>query len=342
MSPLIDQFDAALVDLDGVIYLGAKPVPGAPAALADLRRRGVPIGFVTNNAARPRAEVAAHLQTLGIEAGAGDIVTSAQSVAAVMANMLPASSPVLVVGTQALRDEVANRGFRLVDDWRNGPVAVVQGLDPSVSWERLTAAAHAIQRGARWFATNLDINRPTDLGLEPGTGAQVAVVSTCVDAGLRPEVSGKPYPPLLTETMRRLDASRPIFVGDRLDTDVQGAHNVGISSLWVCTGSHTAHDLLHAGQTQRPSYIGFDVQALLRPPRVAQLHDGRAVCREQTVEVRGGKVQLLGSVPADREAQLDVLWALVNLAWQTHLDQGADELIRELDQLPSGTGSLSG
>ncbi len=268
MSDVIDGHDAALFDLDGVVYLGPAAVPGAAEGLSALRRRGVHVGFVTNNAARPPEVVVAQLQRLGVQADVSDVVTSAQAVARLAACELPAGGLVLVAGTQALADELRAVGLRVTADWRDHPDAVVQGYDPQMPWQTLNDASHAIQRGARWFTSNSDITRPTDLGLEPGAGAQIAAVRVCVD--VEPLEAGKPHPPLLRETIRRLDAHHPIFVGDRLDTDIAGAQAVGIDSLLVLSGAHGPKDLVTAPPEARPTHLGLDLRALLHPAR--QVH----------------------------------------------------------------------
>ena len=116
------------------------------------------------------------------------------------------------------------------------PVAVIQGYGFNLAWQELNEAAIAIQRGAHWVATNIDPTRPTDRGLVPGNGAAVAAVKMAVRA--EPEVAGKPYRPLLDDTVERLGAHHPLFVGDRLDTDIAGAVNAGLDSMFVLSGSH--------------------------------------------------------------------------------------------------------
>lgn len=310
---LVDAYDAALFDLDGVVYLGPKAVPGAPEGLAELRQRGTHIGFVTNNAARPPQVVVDQLVGLGVEANLADVVTSAQAGARMLAEQLPADSLVYVCGSDALADEVRAVGMRTTREWRDQPAAVIQGYDPNISWSTLDGACHAIQRGAQWFATNSDLNRPTDLGAVPGAGAQINVVKSSVSG--EPVEAGKPCPPLLRETVRRLGANHPIFVGDRIDTDIMGAVNVGMDSLLVFTGAHGKHDLAVVEPNGRPTYIGPDLRALLSEPRAASW-DGE-VCRvgAVTASVRDG-VAAIDAVPSDVEGQFDATWALLQVLWR--------------------------
>ena len=261
---LVDGYDAVLFDLDGVIYLGPVAVAGAAEGIAALRARGTRLGFVTNNAARPPAVVAEHLVELGIPASAEDVITSAQAGADLVLARFGAGAKVLIVGGEGVADAIAEAGLIGVWSADDAPVAVLQGYGFELTWQQLNEAAIAIQRGAHWVATNTDPTRPTERGLVPGNGAAVAAVAMAVPAV--PEVAGKPYRPLLDDTVARIGARRPIFVGDRLDTDVAGARNAGLDSLLVLSGSHGPDDLLRAGPGDRPTHIGQDLRALLDPP----------------------------------------------------------------------------
>lgn len=312
MAAIIDAYDAALFDLDGVVYLGPAPVPGAADGLKRLRDRGVRIGFVTNNAARPPETVAEHLRELGIEAETDDVVTSAQAGARLLAERFGPGARVLVVGGTGVWVALAESGLVGVRSADDGPVAVIQGYGADLTWEQLNEAAIAIQRGAYWLATNTDPTRPTDRGIVPGNGAAVAAVRTAV--AVEPEVAGKPYPPLITETLRRLGAERAIFVGDRFDTDIAGAVNVGLDSLFVLSGSCGVADLLAAGPGERPTHLGFDLNALLDPPRIVDQDDDRATCGRITARLRDGAITL-ETPPGDPAEELDALTALATLAW---------------------------
>lgn len=330
MNRFIDAYDAALFDLDGVVYLGPEPVPGSPESLAELGATGVRVGFVTNNAGRSADAVVDHLNQLGISCRADDVVTSSQAIAQLMASELPVGAKVLVCGAQALVDEITAVGLRIAGDHTDEPVAVVQGYDPQLCWPRLDDACFAIQRGARWFGTNTDINRPTHLGMVPGAGAQIAAVRVAVDAEIT--VAGKPYPPLLLETIKRMSAQHPVFVGDRLDTDIEGAHNVGIDSFMVFTGAHGKWDLANAIAQQRPTAIGYDLRGLLQPRRIARWADNAAVCGQARAETSAGQVMLTGPL-ATLSEQLDALWAIVQLTWRDDsLD--ATAALEMLTQLP--------
>lgn len=310
---LIDGYQAVFFDLDGVVYLGPNAVDGAVAGIADLDALGVRIAYVTNNAARPPETVAAHLQSLGINCSAKDIVTSAQASVRMLAEDLPVGTKILVAGTEYLADEVRNRGFQVVYNAEDAPFAVLQGYDPTMTEPRLDEAAYALQNGAVWYATNTDPSRPTNRGLVPGAGAQISAVGNTVS--ISPKVAGKPYPPLLQETIRRVGTAKAIVVGDRLDTDIEGANSVGMDSLFVFTGAHGAKDLLKAPLHQRPTAIGWDLRALLAPGRRVRVFENSVSCGQACVVAEAGAATFT-SIGKSREEHLDALWALAHLVWQ--------------------------
>ncbi|MGI5950998.1 MAG: HAD-IIA family hydrolase [Brooklawnia sp.] len=318
MTRFIDPYDAALFDLDGVIYLGPHAVDHAPASLAALRDLGVRVGFVTNNASRTPQTVSDHLNELEVECHLADVVTSAQAIAQLMIRQLPAGARVLVCGAQALADEMTAVGFTVVRDHTESPDAVVQGYDPQMTWPRLDDASYAIQRGARWYVSNTDSTKPTNLGLAPGAGAMVHAIGLTND--VEPIIAGKPYPPLLHETVKRLESKSPVFIGDRLDTDIEGANSVDMDSLMVFTGAHGKYDVSSAIPAQRPTAIGFDLRSLLEPQRSATIEGDRVVCRHANAQQVNGRVRIEGPVNSVEE-QLDALWAITQLTWR---DEGLD------------------
>lgn len=258
MTSLARRHDCLLLDLDGTLFRGHAPTEGAVPTLEAVEGRAL---FVTNNATRSAAEVAAHLNELGFSATEQDVVTSAQSAALLLSQRIPAGSKVLVVGTDALAGEVAAVGLRPVRLFADDPVAVVQGLSMSIGWPELAEATLAIRAGALWVTSNLDLTLPTERGLLPGNGSLVAAVRAAT--GQEPLVAGKPAPGLMHDALARGDFATPLVVGDRLDTDIAGANAAGLPSLMVLTGVNNARDAVHAVADQRPTYIGADLRCLL-------------------------------------------------------------------------------
>jgi glycerol-1-phosphatase len=309
-AALIDSYDAVLFDLDGVVYLGPVAVPGATEGIAQLHDRGIKIGFVTNNAARPPTAVADHLVELGIPASAADIVTSAQAAAHLLVNRFGAGARVLAVGGDGVIAALSEAGLVGVHSADDHPVAVIQGYGFNLAWQELNEAAIAIQRGAHWVATNIDPTRPTDRGLVPGNGAAVAAVKMAV--GVEPaEVAGKPYRPLLDDTVERLGVRHPLFVGDRLDTDIAGAVNANLDSMLVLSGSHRAEDLLAAMPGERPTYVGEDLRALLHPGLTVVQKQGEFQCGHATASVVDGRLM----VQVDGQVGIEAIWAAAHATW---------------------------
>lgn len=311
---LIDSYDSALFDLDGVVYLGPVAVPGAAEGIAELRQRGVRLGFVTNNANRPPSVVAEHLRELGIDARPADVVTSAQAAAHLLWARFGPGARVLAVGGAGVWHALEEVGLIGVSSAEDAPLAVIQGWGADLTWDHLNEAAIAIHRGAHWVATNTDPTRPTDRGIVPGNGAAVAAVAMAVNA--EPEVAGKPFRPLLEETVQRLGASRPVFVGDRLDTDIAGAHATGLHSMLVLTGAHSAVDLFAADPSSRPTHLGYDLRDLLGPARtVSRPTAEECTCADQTARLTAGRLEI--STPVrNRSDALDATWAAAQLSWE--------------------------
>jgi len=259
-QPLSERYDAALLDLDGVVYLGGGPIPDAAAALADAASRGMKLAYVTNNASRTPHAIAAQLRGMGVRASATDIVTSAQAAAHLLADKLPKGARVLVAGGTGLRLAVRDRGLRPVTAAAEHPAAVVQGYSHDISYGLLAEAALAIEAGAFYVATNVDATLPTPRGPQPGNGSLVQALIHATDR--EPVVAGKPELPLHAESVERVGAVRPLVVGDRLDTDIEGAVRGGVDSLLVLTGVTEPADLLLAPVQRRPAYIAADLTGL--------------------------------------------------------------------------------
>ena len=269
-KPLAELYDTALLDLDGVVYRGTDAVPHAVSSLMAAAKAGMRLAYVTNNASRTPEAVADHLRELGLPVDAEDVVTAAQAVARLIAEQVPAGAPVLVIGGDGLRQALLGHGLTLVSSANDDPAAVVQGYRPDTSWKDLAEAAYAIQRGVPWFAANTDRTMPTARGIAPGNGALVGAVAAAT--GTWPTVAGKPEPALHRETMLRTHAKRPLIVGDRLDTDIEGANRAGVESLLVLTGVTRLEQLRDAPEEQQPTYVAQDLRGLLEP---GQLIDWR-------------------------------------------------------------------
>ncbi|WP_062381374.1 HAD-IIA family hydrolase [Demequina pelophila] len=307
-APLQEEFDVALVDLDGVAYKGPYAIPTAPPALAAARAAGMRMMFVTNNASREPETVSDHLTELEIPTDPGEVMTAAQAGAELLAEHVPAGAKVLIVGGAGLHTAVAAKGYEIVASADDHPAAVIQGFDPTVGWKHLAEAAYAIRAGARFFATNLDITIPTDRGMAPGNGTLVGVVQAAT--GVTPLAAGKPEPEMFRLAARKAGAERPMMIGDRLDTDLQGARAAHMPGLLVFTGVSTVKDAILARPEERPAFLGTDLGCLAEPHPEPQLvhhwwHVGEARAR-----VTEGRLVADGGRPIDRiRAACAAAWA---------------------------------
>ncbi len=276
-----------LVDLDGVVYRGHRPVPGVPAVLADRVARGDDVVYITNNARDYRADFVARLETMGAPVATDRIVSSARATALHIVNHEPTVRRVLVVGHLGLCRELVDVGIevidaaesadlltRLTEEARVGggaidefeiagrPDAVVVGLDEHFTYGKLAIATVAIRAGARFFATNRDAVYPSQHGLRPAAGPIVAAVEAA--AGVTPTSIGKPAPALLEEAARLVGAraSDAIIVGDGLDTDIAAAHAVRARSVLMLTGVTTRAQLDGLPASQQPDEVAADAAEL--------------------------------------------------------------------------------
>jgi glycerol-1-phosphatase len=281
---LLARYDTLLLDLDGTVYRGGNAVDGAEQAIRAAHQAGVAVRFVTNNASRSPEDVAEHLNRLGIPAKHDEVTTSAQAGAGMLVGRVAPGAEVLILGTDALAAEASARGFTPVREAGEGVRAVLQGLSQQLGWRDLAEACVAIRAGALWVACNVDRTLPTERGLLPGNGALVEAVRAATDAD--PLVAGKPERPLMDDAIRATGAERPLAVGDRLDTDIAGANNVGVDSLLVLTGVSTPSDLLAAPSNQRPTYVAADMRGIERDDI------GIAACEHWRVDVTGDGLSL--------------------------------------------------
>ena len=259
-EPLVTAYDLVMLDLDGVVYIGDEPVPGAPEHLDRARETGAHLAFVTNNASRPPEAVAEKLSRMGVSAVTDDVVTSAQAAARMLAQRLPAGSAVACLGAAGLEQALQGAGLEPVHVTDDSAVALATGYGPDVPWRDVMRAATRVRDGLPWVASNADLSLPTPFGTAPGHGVLVRMLEEF--AGVAAEVAGKPERPLLDETVRRVGGERPLMVGDRLDTDIEGAHRAGVDSLLVLTGVTGLTDLVAAAPDLRPTYVAIDLSGL--------------------------------------------------------------------------------
>ncbi|ATG55079.1 haloacid dehalogenase [Brachybacterium ginsengisoli] len=273
---LLDLHDALLFDLDGTLMHGSQPIPHAAEAVETARKAGRAVVFATNNASRTPQQAADHLAVVGIEAQAEEFVTSPQVASRLLADRLDPGAKVLVVGGPSLAAQIQEVGLAPVDVDSEDVVAVVQGWTPDLGWKQLAEGAYAIRHGALWMATNVDATLPTERGLAPGNGSMVAALRHAT--GVEPAVAGKPEPGMFEVAAREHSARRPLIIGDRLDTDIEGAVRAGMDSLLVLTGVDDTEAALRAEPVRRPTYILPDLAEIAAPFPLPVVDGDRSRC----------------------------------------------------------------
>ena len=221
-----------IIDLDGCVYVGDRPVEGVAKTIKELRQRGLKLLFLTNNATKTPEEYVNKLKSMGIDASQNEILTSG-IIAASYVRRVYGKSKIYVVGTQALENVLTNYGHEIVDS--NADIVIV-GLDFNFNYQKLLVASTEIRRGAKFIATNTDSTIPVEEGLLPGAGSIVKAIE--VASGVKPVVVGKPSKIALREALRRIHVKpeNAIVVGDRPETDVKMGKRFQCKTVLVLTG----------------------------------------------------------------------------------------------------------
>lgn len=350
-QPLCAAYQLALVDLDGVVYVGPQPIEYAASSLISAEQQGMNIEYTTNNSSRFQHVVAKQLQSFHLPVEPWQVITSSVVAARMVAHHVPQGSAVLAIGAAHLQEEVERAGLRAVHSLDDQPAAVIQGWYPEISWNELANAAYAVERGAAYFVTNRDLTIPREHGVAPGCGSLIRAVITAT--GVEPiDSAGKPGPAMYDEA-RSLVAEHnnrdghgagsadadtrqevePIAidaclaVGDRLDTDIEAANRGGYDSLLVLTGVTDALMVMLAEPILRPTYIARDLRGLLTTHHGVQRVDSDSqsgntherVWQSGRAQVRVTADGLVGSIIPDVAGAeidpLDMLRAASGACW---------------------------
>jgi len=246
-----------IVDMDGVLWRGDEPMPGLCEFFAFLRWRHIGFVLATNNSSRLPEQYVAKLARFGVEVVPDCMLTSAQATAAYLAGFAPPGTRVYAIGGEGVRQALEQRDFVLTND---EAAYVVVGWDRRLTWDKLATAALLIQAGAGFIGTNPDTSYPTERGPVPGNGAQLAALETAT--GITPVVIGKPEPPMYEEALLQMDAcpETTAVIGDRLDTDIAGGVQAGLTTVLVLSGITTETDL--AASSIKPDLVCADLAAL--------------------------------------------------------------------------------
>jgi glycerol 3-phosphatase-2 len=317
---LIDQYDGLLLDLDGVVYRGNLPISEAIETIEKLSTK-FSIGYVTNNASRTQEQIAQQLRGFGLALDESQVISSAMAAAEMLAEQV--SGKVLVIGGDGLRKAVSDHGFEVVSSADDGPAAVIQGFSPAIGWKDLAEASYAINNGAFWLATNQDWTIPLERGIAPGNGTLVSAVHTAV--GRLPEFAGKPARKIFDTAKKQLNMSNPLFIGDRIDTDILGANNAGIDSALVFTGIATGKETISAAKGSRPTYLLESVSEILEKYKAPKKTKYGYKSGSAQVELLGNKVRLINS-----GSRIDVLRAACSVVWGSEMAIYAMDVQKDL------------
>jgi glycerol 3-phosphatase-2 len=325
----LDGVDLLLADLDGVVYRGDDAIPHAVESI-NRAQASLRVGYLTNNASRTDATVAAHLANLGLSVAPDDVVTSPQAAVKLLVELVEPGSSILVVGGDGLTTEVERAGFTVVRSADDAPAAVIQGFAPHVAWTDLAEAAYALRApdgtdGIPWVATNTDWTIPQARGTAPGNGTLVSAVHTAV--GRLPVVAGKPERAIFDAAATRFASASALVIGDRLDTDILGANRAGMASALVLTGIDGPKQVLAADAESRPTFLLGDLRELFVPYPPLEVSEKRGA---KLVAVGAAVVKVDRNVVtlARRGDAIDVLRAAASAIW------GAGVPIYALDVAP--------
>lgn len=245
-----------ILDMDGVLYRGSEPMPRLKEFFDFLRERRIPFMLVTNNATRTQQERSGQLAAMGAQVAPSEILTSGQAAAQYLLLEFPAGTRVHVFGMPALTQAIKEAGFVVADE---DVKVVVASVNREVSFDKIRRASDLLRGGARFIATNLDPNIPSEDGFLPGSGAMVAMLAAASER--EPTSVGKPEPILYELAMARMGA-RPettAAVGDRVATDIVGGKRAGVMTICVLSGASGRAEAEKAGA----DFIFADIGALL-------------------------------------------------------------------------------
>jgi len=249
---------AVILDMDGVLWKGDKPIGNLPAIFDRMQQAGLKVMLATNNALKPVAGYREKLQSFGLHINGNQIINSTMAVCYLLQQEFPDGGPVYVVGSLGIQDHLAEHGFYQAHE---GVIAVVVGLDRTFTYEKLALANRLIRKGARFFATNPDPTFPLPDEIAPGAGSIIASVQTASQT--IPTFAGKPSPTMYKMALEQLGLppEKVLAVGDRLDTDILGGQRAGCRTALVLSGIHQMEDL--AKWSPSPDLVAPDLETLV-------------------------------------------------------------------------------
>lgn len=252
----LESIESFLLDMDGTIYLGANPIPGAPEFVDFLRESGRRFLFFTNNSSSNAHRYAEKLTAMGIPAKPSEILTSGEATIRYLLSETP-HRRVYAVGTPSFEAEIDASELKRTD---TDPEAVILAFDRTLTYAKLERACLLLREGIPYYATNPDKVCPTEYGYIPDCGSMAALLHEAT--GCMPQFIGKPHPTMVRMALNKLDAApgSTAMIGDRLYTDMQMAYNAGIGSILVLSGETRESDL--ASLARQPDFVFPSVHEL--------------------------------------------------------------------------------
>jgi 4-nitrophenyl phosphatase len=255
-----DQYQGWLIDMDGVLYQGKRPLPAAPTFIAALQDAGTPFLFLTNNATRTPEAYVQRLAEMAIHVGPDAIFSSALATALYVKEQFPPPRRALVVGGPGIQIALQEAGYELVHGADEADL-VVSAMDVKATYRSMAEATLAVRAGAPWLQTNPDPTFPSERGIMPGAGSIQAFLETATEQ--KPIIVGKPQPGIYRQALAMLGVApeRAVMLGDRLETDILGGHRAGLHTICVLTGiaSRAQAQAYHPA----PDWIIPDLMALV-------------------------------------------------------------------------------
>jgi len=275
----IDNVKGLIIDMDGVLWHGDKPISGLKAFFSTLRDLGLPFVLATNNASLTQRQYIDKLAKMGVTVIADEVLTSSMATAKYLVKQQPGDKKrVFVIGESGLKEPLEKQGFILTDLYevdgngkQRGADLVVSGLDRTLTWDKLATATLNIKKGAAFYATNADTTLPTELGDVIGNGGTIAALEAAT--GVKAISIGKPEPILYQQALSTLGTTQAetVAIGDRLNTDILGAVNAGIRSILVLTGISDRNEL--AEVDYQPTWVLDDLESITAALRESFLND---------------------------------------------------------------------
>jgi len=257
------KFTAILLDGDGVLWKSNDPIPGINSLFDFLTEKGIKWALLTNNNTRTAQNYIDKLKGFGIPAGLGSVFTSSTVTADYLLGKYGPGTNLHVVGMEGLIDTLLEAGFQITvgeEQPKDGVAAVVAGMDLELNHEKVKIAMRLILDGADFVATNTDPSYPTPEGINPATGMVIGALQST--SGVKPYIAGKPYPAIFQTALKALNATveETLMVGDRLETDILGANQIGMHTAAVLTGVTTREEIQR--KDIKPTFIFQDILAL--------------------------------------------------------------------------------